>query len=87
MAHEAGYETIDLGADLEGEAREVAAEHARLALDARARKKRMAILSGGDMVDPDPELNELEQQGRVVFNRACGTCHGGSTHPTTGVTR
>jgi len=42
-----------------------------------------AILSGGPVVDPDPELNELEQQGKVVFNRACGTCHGGSTHPGT----
>src|SRR5262249_23723584 len=49
VAREAGYETVDLGADLEGEAREVAAEHARLALDARARGKRMAILSGGEL--------------------------------------
>src|SRR6185312_1300225 len=30
LARHAGYETIDLGADLEGEAREVAADHARL---------------------------------------------------------
>src|SRR5579859_3212369 len=29
LARDAGYETIDLGADLEGEAREVAAHHAR----------------------------------------------------------
>jgi len=42
-----------------------------------------AILSGGPVVDPDPELNELEQQGKIVFNRACATCHGGSTHPST----
>jgi glycerate 2-kinase len=49
VAREAGYETIDLGADLEGEAREVAAEHARLALDARAKAKRIAILSGGEL--------------------------------------
>src|SRR5262249_29250053 len=34
---------------LEGEAREVAADHARLALDARARGKRTAILSGGEL--------------------------------------
>ncbi len=46
---EAGYEVIDLGADLEGEAREVAAEHARLALDARAQGRRVAILSGGEL--------------------------------------
>ena len=42
-----------------------------------------AILSGSTPVDPDPELNELEQQGKVVFNRACGMCHGGTTHPGT----
>src|SRR5438128_7108118 len=48
LAHEAGYETIDLGADLEGEARDVAADHARLALQARAQGKRVAILSGGE---------------------------------------
>jgi glycerate 2-kinase len=49
LAHEAGYETIDLGADLEGEAREVAGDHARLALQARAQGKRVAILSGGEL--------------------------------------
>src|SRR5207244_9841456 len=49
LARDAGYETIDLGADLEGEAREVAADHARLALDARAKGKRVAILSGGEL--------------------------------------
>ena len=27
--------------------------------------------------DPDPPLNELEQQGKVVFVRACAQCHGG----------
>ncbi|MBR0989466.1 glycerate kinase [Bradyrhizobium japonicum] len=49
LARAAGYETIDLGADLEGEAREVAADHARLALQARAQGKRLAILSGGEL--------------------------------------
>jgi glycerate 2-kinase len=49
LAQDAGYETIDLGADLEGEAREVAAEHARLALAARAEGRRVAILSGGEL--------------------------------------
>lgn len=44
-----GYEVIDLGADLEGEAREVAAAHARLALDARAKGRRVAIVSGGEL--------------------------------------
>jgi glycerate 2-kinase len=49
LAKDAGYETIDLGADLEGEAREVAADHARLALNARAQGRRVAILSGGEL--------------------------------------
>ena len=49
VAKDAGYETIALGADLEGEAREIAAEHARMALKARAEGKRMAILSGGEL--------------------------------------
>jgi len=31
--------------------------------------------------DPDPELNELEQEGKVVFNRSCAQCHGGTLHP------
>src|ERR1700675_834211 len=46
-AGDAGYEVVDLGADLEGEARDVAADHAQLALKARAQRKRVAILSGG----------------------------------------
>ena len=49
LARASGYDTIDLGADLEGEAREVAADHARLALEARAQGKRVAILSGGEL--------------------------------------
>jgi glycerate 2-kinase len=49
LAKDAGYEVIDLGADLEGEARDVAADHARLALRARAEGKRIAILSGGEL--------------------------------------
>ena len=27
--------------------------------------------------DPDPRLNALERQGKVVFERACAQCHGG----------
>jgi glycerate 2-kinase len=49
ITKDAGYEIVDLGADLEGEARDVAAEHARLARDARAAGKRVAILSGGEL--------------------------------------
>src|SRR5579859_8158373 len=49
VAADAGYAIIDLGADLEGEAREVAADHARLALKARSQGKPLAILSGGEL--------------------------------------
>jgi len=41
-----------------------------------------AILSDSTTFpDPDPPLNELEKQGKVVFNRACAQCHGGTLHP------
>jgi glycerate 2-kinase len=49
LAMSAGYAIIDLGADLEGEARDVAAAHARLALKARSEGKRVAIVSGGEL--------------------------------------
>ena len=49
LARDAGYAIIELGADLEGEARDVAADHARLALKARSEGKRVAILSGGEL--------------------------------------
>jgi glycerate 2-kinase len=49
VAKDAGYEVIGLGADLEGEARDVAADHARLALKAQSEGKRIAILSGGEL--------------------------------------
>jgi hydroxypyruvate reductase len=49
VARDAGYAIIDLGADLEGEARSVAADHAQLALQARTEGKRVAILSGGEL--------------------------------------
>ncbi|HEY8384553.1 MAG TPA: glycerate kinase [Microvirga sp.] len=45
----AGYEPILLGADLEGEAREVAAEQGRMALALKAEGRRAAILSGGEL--------------------------------------
>ena len=46
---EAGYDCVVLGDRLQGEAREVAAEHARLARDFAATHRRMAILSGGEL--------------------------------------
>jgi glycerate 2-kinase len=49
IAKNSGYDIIELGADLEGEAREVAADHAQLALKARSEGRRTAILSGGEL--------------------------------------
>jgi hydroxypyruvate reductase len=48
-AADSGYEVMSLGADVEGEARDVAAAHAGLARDLRAQGKRAAILSGGEL--------------------------------------
>lgn len=45
----AGYEPVLLGADLEGEARDVARAHAALALEAKSAGRRVALLSGGEL--------------------------------------
>jgi hydroxypyruvate reductase len=45
----AGYECVVLGDRLQGEAREVAADHARLARGLSAERRRVAILSGGEL--------------------------------------
>ncbi len=45
----AGYECISLGDRVEGEARDVAAVHARLARTLRAQDKRAVVLSGGEL--------------------------------------
>lgn len=44
-----GYRVVQLGDSLEGEAREVGAAQARLALEAKARGERVAIMSGGEL--------------------------------------
>jgi glycerate 2-kinase len=49
IAKSARYDIVDLGADLEGEARSIAADHAQLALKARSQNRRVAILSGGEL--------------------------------------
>ncbi len=48
-ARDAGYDTVVLGDRLQGEAREVAAEHAKIARTAAAAGRRVAILSGGEL--------------------------------------
>jgi hydroxypyruvate reductase len=45
----AGYACVFLGANVEGEAREVAAAHARVARDMQAQGRRAVILSGGEL--------------------------------------
>jgi hydroxypyruvate reductase len=48
-ARAAGYDCVVLGDRLQGEAREVAAEHARLAREHAAAGRRVAMLSGGEL--------------------------------------
>ena len=48
-AKAAGYDVVFLGDRVEGEARAVAAAHARLAHDLRAQGKRAVIMSGGEL--------------------------------------
>ena len=48
-AREAGYDCVVLGDRLQGEAREVATEHARIAREASAQGRRVVILSGGEL--------------------------------------
>ena len=45
----AGYDCVLLGTQVEGEARAVAAAHARLARDLKAQGRRAVILSGGEL--------------------------------------
>ena len=42
-----------------------------------------AIAAGaGSLPEPDPALNALEAEGKTVFNRSCGQCHGNlADHP------
>ena len=49
VAKRHGYEVIDLGDGLTGEAREVARAHAALAREAKAAGRRVAIISGGEL--------------------------------------
>jgi glycerate 2-kinase len=48
-ARVAGFECVLLGTQVEGEARTVAADHARMALDWRAQGRRALLLSGGEL--------------------------------------
>jgi len=49
LARRRGYEVIDLGDAVTGEAREMAKAHAKLAREVKAAGKRTAIISGGEL--------------------------------------
>ncbi len=49
VAVAAGYDVVQLGDSLEGEARDVGAEQGKLALAAKSRGERVAIMSGGEL--------------------------------------
>lgn len=49
LASQNGYRVDILGDSIEGEARDVAKFHAAMALDAKARRDKVAILSGGEL--------------------------------------
>jgi cytochrome c peroxidase len=48
----------------------------------RIRALSNALSAGDTSPDPDGPLNELEEQGKAVFVRACAQCHGEPTHST-----
>jgi hydroxypyruvate reductase len=49
VVRRAGYDCVLLGTQIDGEAREVAAAHARLARELKAQGRRAVILSGGEL--------------------------------------
>ena len=49
IARDKGYRVVMLGDSLEGEARDVAAAHAKMALACKAKGEKVAILSGGEL--------------------------------------
>jgi cytochrome c peroxidase len=50
----------------------------------RVRELSDAVTAGtAPLPDPDPPLNELEERGKIVFERACAHCHGGPGQSTT----
>jgi hydroxypyruvate reductase len=49
VVRQAGYDCVLLGTEIEGEAREVAAQHAELARELKTQGRRAVILSGGEL--------------------------------------
>jgi glycerate 2-kinase len=49
LARSLGYTILDLGAEVEGEARDIARAHAQIALQAAREGRKLAIMSGGEL--------------------------------------
>jgi hydroxypyruvate reductase len=64
VAKRNGYEVVQLGDALTGEAREVARAHAQLAREAKAAARRVAIISGGEL-----SVTVRNRQGRGGRNQ------------------
>jgi cytochrome c peroxidase len=63
---------------------DLAAFQSILFTNSRVRALADAVRAGTlPLPDPDPPLNGLETQGKAVFARACGQCHGGAGQSTT----
>jgi hydroxypyruvate reductase len=75
----AGYESVLLGTQLEGEAREVAIAHAAIARDLSARGRRAVILSGGELTVT------LRGQGRGGPNQEYALALGAALAGTRGI--
>ena len=72
---------------------DIAAFEQTLFTSRKVKRLAKAILANATpFPESDPALNELEQRGKIVFDRACAQCHGGTVHPSgstpeTGFTR
>ena len=63
---------------------DLAAFQERMFTNPRVRKLAAAVKEGALVLpDPDLPLEPLEEQGKAVFTRACGQCHGGPGQSTT----
>jgi hydroxypyruvate reductase len=75
----AGFAAIDLGGDLEGEARDVAAAHAARARAALGQGRRVALLSGGELTVT------VTGNGRGGPNQEYALALAGALHDTAGI--
>jgi cytochrome c peroxidase len=82
-----GYQLDGRVDTLQNQAREAFLGHAQLMeAPAAAILDDIAAYESSLTANPEPPLDDLETMGKKVFDRACGTCHGGPgmSTPTTG---